>query len=80
MWIIIALVISLVVAVVLITVFSRTAGNVESQTDPTITGGGSSLSTTTCKLICDSCRLSAYPAQCWNDKNEGCDEFTCTYG
>ena len=79
MWIIIALVIALVVAVVLITVFSRTAGNVESQTTPTIDGGGEALSTTTCKLICDSCRLSSNSDQCWNDKNEGCDEFYCVY-
>ena len=74
MWIVIALVIALVVAVVLITVFSKTAGNVESQTDPTITGGGSSLSTTTCRLICDSCKLSSNPTLCWSDKGDGCDE------
>lgn len=77
MWIVIALVIALVVAVVLITVFSRTAGNVEEQTEPTIEGSGSALWTTTCRLICDSCRLSAYPSQCWNDKGGDCVGFGC---
>ncbi len=74
MWIVIALVIALVVAVVLITVFSRTAGNVEEQTEPTIEGGGSALSTTTCRLICDSCKLSSNPSLCWSDKGGDCDE------
>ena len=79
MWIVIALVIALVVAVVLITVFSRTAGNVEEQTEPTIEGSGSALWTTTCRLICDSCRLSSDPDGCWSDKNSGCEGFLCTY-
>ena len=77
MWIIIALVIALVVAVVLITVFSKTAGNVEEQTEPTVTGSGSSLSTTTCRLICDSCRLSSNLGSCWSDKGGDCGSFVC---
>lgn len=79
MWIVIALVIALVVAVVLITVFSKTVGNVEEQTDPTIAGGGSALWTTTCRLICDSCRLSSDPDSCWNNKGSDCEGFSCIY-
>lgn len=74
-WIIIALVIALVVAVILITVFSGTTGKVEGQTNPTIGTGGSALSATTCKLLCESCKLTSNPSGCVSAKNPGCASY-----
>lgn len=71
-WIIIALVIALVVAVILITVFSGTTGKVEGQTNPTINTGGGALSATTCRILCESCKLSSDPTNCLNTKGPGC--------
>lgn len=75
-WIIIVLVIALVVAVVLITVFSGTTGNVQQQTDPTISTGGSTMSSVTCKVLCDGCKLSSNPAGCYA-KDSSCSGYPC---
>lgn len=72
MWIVIVIVIALVVALILITVFSKTSSNVEGQTEPTVSTSGGALSTTSCKMLCDSCKLTDDPAGCYSSKGPGC--------
>lgn len=76
-WIIIALVIALVIAVILITVFSGTTGKVQGQNDQTIGTGGGALSATTCKLLCESCKLSSNKVSCYSEKSGGRCTDTC---
>lgn len=76
MWIVIVIVIALVVAVILITVFSKTTNNVEDTTDPTVGTSGGVLSTTTCRMLCESCKLTSDAGTCFADKGTGCS-ITC---